>query len=287
MEPPEGFGFQSNMTMVSQTPSKTLNKYNRHNYRPFYKPFLASYTARLAGCVAGLVLFAATAGASPPWPYAATYEARYGGFKANAERSLSNTEDGGIRMQTTLELKLLGQTISRIREDSSLVIDSASGEFRPLAYTFEQTGLGSRSRSVTFDWDNATATTITGRQENTIPLEGAAMDNLSGYLALRDQLLAGRRDVSFLGIDKGKLEEFHYRVIGEESVDTSAGRFQALKLERVRDDASHRTTEIWLAPNWDYLLIKLVQKEPGSNTISLELTQATVDGQEVAAKEDG
>ena len=284
-EPQEVFVFQTNMTLPVQSMRKILNQKSRINNRTSFSPFLATFMARLAGCVAGMVLFVATASASPPSPFAAAYEASYGGFKASAERSLSKTSDGGISMQTTLELKLLGQTISRIKEASSLVTDPATGEFRPLGYTFEQTGLGRRSRSITFDWDNATATTLTGRQENTIPLEDIAMDNLSGYLALREQLLAGRLEVSFLGIDKGKLEEFQYQVIGEESVVTSAGRFQALKLERIRDAASHRTTEIWLAPNWDYLLIKLVQKEPGTNTISLELIQATMDGQEVAAVE--
>jgi hypothetical protein len=235
----------------------------------------------------GLLLLVANLQASPPSTFAAAYEARYGGFKASAERSLDTMDDGGIQMNTRLELKLLGQTISRIHEMSSLSTDSATGELRPLAYSFEQTGLGSRSRSVSFDWDNAIATALNGNRENTITLEGTAMDNLSGYLVLRDQLMEGKTEVSFKGIDKGELEEFHYRVVGEEPVTTSAGEFRSLKLERIRDETSHRTTNIWLALDWDYLLIKLVQKEPGSNTISLELTEATVAGQPVTAIEEG
>lgn len=245
---------------------------------------LRSPLALLPALLLGMVVLTSSTTAAPPAPYAAEYEARYGGFKASAERSLNKAGDGAIQMETNLELKLLGQTISRINEASSLVTDTVTGEIRPLTYSFEQTGLGKRSRSVSFDWDSAIATTMTGHQENTIPLEGTAMDNLSGYLVLRSQLQEGKQEVSFMGIDKGRLDEFHYQVLGEETISTLAGDFRALKLERVRDAASHRTTEIWLALDWDYLLIKLVQKEPGSNTISLELTQATVNGEEVNSR---
>ena len=240
---------------------------------------------RCLALVSGALLVSATQ-AAPPAPFAVEYEARYGGFKASAIRSLEHLADGEIQMETMLALKLLGKTISRVHEVSSLVTDSDSGTLRPLSYSFDQTGLGSRSRSVVFDWDNAAAVAQSGRDENIIVLDGVAMDNLSAYLALREQLLAGKTEVAFQGIDKGQLEEFHYRVIGEELLKTDAGAFRTVKLERVRDASSHRTTEIWLALDWDYLLIKLVQKEPGSNTISLELTKGAVDGKPVLGSED-
>jgi len=225
--------------------------------------------------------------ASPPLPFDAEYEARYGGFRASAERSLHNTEDGGIEMNTRLDLKLLGKTISSIQEVSSLTKDAVTGQIRPLAYTFEQTGLGKRSLSVSFDWDSAIAIATSGRQENTIALEGLAMDSLSGYIALREQLLAGHKEVTFQSVDKGEMHDFNYVVTGEEWLETSAGSFRTLKLERVRDTESSRATEIWLALDWDYLLVKLVQREPGAKIISLELTGATVDGKPVVPADSG
>lgn len=242
--------------------------------------------ARRSIVLAAAVLLALGAHADVPAPFAAEYEARYGGFKASAMRTLEHLEDGDIQMETTMALKLLGKTISRVHEISSLTTDSDSGALRPLSYSFDQTGLGSRSRSVVFDWDNAAAVAQSGRDENVIALDGIAMDNLSAYLALREQLRAGNTEVSFQGIYKGQLEEFHYHVIGEELLETDAGSFRTVKLERVRDAASHRTTEIWLALDWDYLLIKLEQKEPGSNTISLELTEGAVDGVPVRGSKD-
>lgn len=256
-----------------------MDRSTAHSHTP-RRPSIRRFLALLA------LALPLVASATPPLPFAAKYEARYGGFKASAERSLQTTDDG-IEMNTRLELKLLGKTISRIHEASSLATDDSTGELRPVSYSFEQTGLGSRSRSVSFDWDSAVATTLTGNQENTIELDGPAMDNLSGYIAMREQLLDGKTEVSFLGIDKGKKEEFHYSVIGEEILETTAGQFRALKLERIRDEASHRSTEIWLALDWDYLLIRLVQREPGSNTIMLDLTHATVDGQPVSTLTDG
>jgi hypothetical protein len=250
-----------------------LSKRNRHRT----EWLLGTLVALLC-----LLTVSMTMAASPPLPYAAEYEARYGGFKASAERSLQNTEDGGIEMNTRLDLKLLGKTISLIRETSLLTTDAVTGEIRPLAYTFEQTGVGKRSRSVSFDWNSAIATAVTGKQKNTLTLNGLTMDNLSGYIALREQLLAGQQEVSFLGIDKGEMHEFHYQVIGEVMLETAAGNFRTLKLDLVRNPDSNRTTEIWLAPDWDYLLVKLVQHEPDAKIISLELTQATVEGKQVS-----
>jgi len=222
--------------------------------------------------------------AAPPSPFTAVYEARYGGFKANAERSLQIGENGQVEMNTMLRLKMLGKTLSTIKEKSILTADALSGELKPEAYSFVQSGIGKRSRHIAFDWDAGQARADIGNDLYEIPLEFPVADNLSAYLEVRNQLLAGEVEIIFPAIDKGKLEEYHFRVLAEEEVSTSLGLFRTVKIERVREPESKRSTIMWLALDWDYLLVKLEQLEQNARGIELELKQAAVMGNSVTGK---
>ena len=224
---------------------------------------------------------------APPSPFTAEYEAQYGGFKAKAERSLEISDNGQVEMKTLLRLKMLGKTISTIKEQSVLDPDALTGELKLAAYSFIQTGLGKRSRYISFDWENGQAKADIGNDHYEIPLEFSVADNLSAYLELRNQLVAGKKDIIFPAIDKGKLEEYHFKVIGEEDVKTSLGLLRSVKIERVREPGSNRSTIIWLAPDWDCLLVKLEQQEKDSRGIRLELKHATVKGISVTGKSLG
>jgi len=219
--------------------------------------------------------------AQPPSTFTASYEARFGAFKASAERSLLGGDDGNYKMETVLELKLLGQTLSAIHESSTLVADDVDGKVRPKDYSFVQSGFGKRNRSIFFDWEAEKAFATVGDREIEIPLVSTTYDNLSAYLEVRRQLLEGKKEIVFSGIDKEEVEEFRYQVTGEEIIETILGRFRAVKLERIRDPGSDRITVMWLAPDWDYLLVKMIQEEPDSRTIRLDLKQASVNEQAV------
>ncbi len=222
--------------------------------------------------------------AAPPSPYTAEYEASYGGFKASAERALQIDDNGQVEMNTMLRLKMLGKTLSTITEQSILTPDALSGELKPETYSFIQSGIGKRSRHIDFDWEAGQAQVEMGNEQIEIPLDSPVADNLSAYLEVRSQLLAGKMEIVFPVIDKGTLEEYHFRVLGEEEVKTSLGLFRTVKIERIREAESKRSTFMWLALDWDYLLVKLEQLEQNSRGIKLELRQAAMMGMSVAGK---
>lgn len=228
---------------------------------------------------AGLCL-CAQAWADLPLPFTADYVARYGGFRASAERALQYTGDGEAELTTSMALKLLGKTITGIDERSTLVVVDRE-TLLPRRYTFEQTGIGKRRREIRFDWESAHAAATVNDTAIDIPLTGRTLDNLSAYLEIGQRLREGQGDIMFPVIDKGELEPSRFRLLGEEILATGLGDIATLKLEKVRDSDSDRHTEIWLAPAWDYLLVKLVQEEPGSRTIRLDLKQAVVGDEPV------
>ena len=221
--------------------------------------------------------------ADTPLPFSASYEARYGGFRASAKRSLQRIDDTHLEISTLLELKLLGHRVSSISESSLIFIDSNDGHARSTQYAFIQEGIGKRSRHIQYDWDAAITKASLDNLVIELPLETNATDSLSGYLEIRSQLQEGKTDIFFTGIYKGELEAIHYRVLGNEITETALGKFNTVRLQRIREPGSDRNTEIWLATDWDYLLVKLVQEEPGDSTISLDLREAVMDGGPVVA----
>ena len=253
---------------------------------PIYRLTPSNYPALTTGSLkAGLVCFllslcpyfVESTLAAPPYPFNAEYEAKYGGFKANAERSLFFSENGQIEMTTSLKLKLLGKTLSSITEQSILDIDPQNNQFRPVDYSFTQTGIGKRGRQINFDWKAGTALYDDGNIETQTPLQIGLADNLSSYLEVSKQLQAGNQDIFFPAIDKGNIEQLHFKVRGEELISTHSGKFRTIKIEKIRGPNRKRTTQMWLALDWDYLLVKLVQIENSGKNLSLELKRATVN----------
>jgi hypothetical protein len=55
-----------------------------------------------------------------------------------------------------------------------------------------------------------------------------------------------------------------------------------LHYERLHDDAG-RKSDIWLAPQWDYLMVRMVHIEDG-DPVEMVLTGATLDGEVVGIR---
>ena len=58
-----------------------------------------------------------------------------------------------------------------------------------------------------------------------------------------------------------------------------------MKLERVRDASDERVTEIWLATDWNFLLVRMEQLNNSGLRIELELKSAVLGGVEIEAND--
>jgi len=77
-------------------------------------------------------------------------------------------------------------------------------------------------------------------------------------------------------------DTYDFRVLGAEKVSTKAGSVDAIKVERVRDPTQNkRTTVMWFAKDWDYLLVRLQQVETDGKEYNIMLQEGTVAGKEV------
>jgi hypothetical protein len=220
-----------------------------------------------------LVLAGAAYGA-PPRTFSADYNASYEGISADASRQLVfDAATGRYSLHSKVELRLFGSSLTKIDERS----DFLWVEERPLPqhYEFVQTGFGARSRTVDFDQANMTADFTVNEDKGQLMLNGPAFDDLSGYLVAKEQLAMGAIEVRYNVVDRGELREHYYKLVNRVVLDTPLGKIKAVHLVRIREDNA-RKTEIWLAPDHDYLLLKLVQTEPDGSSVELNIRAATL-----------
>tara|TARA_R100001143_G_C3353743_1_gene131083 strand:- start:430 stop:1161 length:732 start_codon:yes stop_codon:yes gene_type:complete len=227
-----------------------------------------------------LLLFAEFSIAAAPEPFVVNYDARYRGLRAEATISLEQNENGSYLAHSIIAIKLFGATVTSINERSRF--DWIEDRPRPRHYEYIQRGLGSRSRSIDFNWQENTALASVDERQTELELPGLTLDELSMYTVLKQEVLDGAEDVFFDVIDRNQVEEYHYRLIGEEAVETEVGTFQALKVERVREN-SERLTQLWFAPEHDMLLIKIYHRDPDGDDYEITIKDAQLNGEAVTA----
>lgn len=232
-------------------------------------------------CLSGtLFLCAHVALAEDLQEFSVNYDAHYRGLRAQATISLARQEDGAYLAQSLIAIKLLGATVTSINERS--LFDWVDEKPWPRRYDFVQSGLGKRSRSVDFNWDENMAMAEVNDNVTELPLSGLILDEMSMYTLIKQAVQNGEEDIYFDVIDKNQIEEAHYHVIGEENVESPLGVFSALKVEKVREN-SDRVTQLWFAPEHDMLLVKIYQQDPDGDEYEITIEDAQLNGLSVSA----
>ncbi len=221
-------------------------------------------------------LLPTTALAAEPQPFELHYAASYDDFAATAARSLQVEANGQWLMHSQVHLQLFGSVVSSIDESSRFhwQLDL------PLArdYMFQQKGIGSRKRSLSFAADGSSVSFTVNDNSGTLALTNPTYDVLNSELVLRARVAAGDNDITFNVADRGEVKQHHYKVVGTETLVLPAGRFASVHVERLRDAGNDRTTDLWLASDHEFVMVKLLQSEPDGDTITLELKQGSVGG---------
>jgi hypothetical protein len=222
----------------------------------------------------------------PPRTFTASYQARARGMRTGAYRRLIKTGDNQYELSHGLSVSVLGANVVTVRETSRFAW-SVTGAV-PLHYEFAQSGVRRRAETVDFDWENKLIHQRYDDREQSVLLENGALDNLSFSAQMSsmltaelqngqtEQLREGRM-FSFSMVDGRDVENHEYRILGEEVLNTPIGKLQTLKAERVREDGSRRSTLLWLAAEYNYVLARLEQVESNGAKTELMLQSITMD----------
>jgi len=157
---------------------------------------------------------------------------------------------------------------------------------KPLEYQYHRSGIGkNRDAILNFDWQQQVVNNNVQAKPWNMDVPMGALDKLLYQLQLKQDLTqainSGDHHPKFTYqiADGGKLKEYQFEVLGEEVLNTPAGRFNTIKAQRVRDH-SRRSTIFWLAPDYNFLLVQFQQLEDGKG-FELFLTEAQFDGKSI------
>ena len=108
--------------------------------------------------------------------------------------------------------------------------------------------------------------------------EEAEQDTRQHRLDGRDARIdPGERAIADWVADGKRVKDYQLVYRGEETLDTPLGKVDTLHFERVHDDPD-RKSDTWVAPAWDYLMVKTVHVEDGKPT-ELIITGGTIGDQ--------
>lgn len=230
---------------------------------------------RCLGFLLGLLLSAHSAAEILLTPYDATYTAKISGFNAKLNRSLSLTEN-----QQWLLSNKVSIFFAAITEQSQFVLHNDCIE--TISYQYINTLSSKHNSQLSFDWQTP-AVTYGKNQTTTLSTDQHYYDQLSFQAQLRLDLL--NQPTNFLHkdyaiIDDGKIKTYQVDKLGEELLETPAGEFNAIKFKQQRL-GSNKHIIIWMAKDWQYLILKLERFKNGKSDYSLQLKQATLNGEAI------
>ena len=147
----------------------------------------------------------------------------------------------------------------KLHETSNGQLDEAG--LRPLRYHYRRTG-GKKEREaiLSFDWNTLTVENHVEGSHWKMDIPAGTLDKLASQLGMMLALGRGETDITFKIADGGKLKDYRFKVLGHETLELAAGRFDTVKLTKLRDN-KRRETYIWCAPELNYLPVRIWQRE--------------------------
>ncbi|MCP1675184.1 hypothetical protein J2T57_002332 [Natronocella acetinitrilica] len=207
--------------------------------------------------------------------FEAEYELRRNNTRAALLMRSLRCDGGECRFQSEgrtvglVDLVLRG----RITEWTSFSLQD-DGTLRPREYYYRQQARGGNNEyaRLFFNPDSGRVSSR-GDLRWDQDVEGEAMDELLSQLRLMLAVRAGETSMEFSVVDSdGELDSYEFAVVGEESVSTPAGTFQAVKVER-RGGSRRRVTTMWFAPELEYMPIVVRQERVGRETFTATLQE--------------
>jgi Protein of unknown function (DUF3108) len=204
------------------------------------------------------------------------YSARLYGFNIDVTSRL--TARGGNNYEFYFSAHAL---LGEITEVSQFKWDAQSQYVVPQTYNYNRSGLGkSKKQDLQFDRQKKIVLNKTSNTTSALDISKQIQDNLSYQVQLRQDLIAGKKNVTYFISDGKKTRDYHFAVVAEEVLDTPLGKVNTVKVRR-SDTKSKREVSAWFAKDFQYLLVRLEQEENGS-AYTIYISKASLNGKAIA-----
>ncbi|AWF83376.1 DUF3108 domain-containing protein [Microbulbifer sp. A4B17] len=211
-------------------------------------------------------------------PFKATYAARFNGISITATRELSG-QDGNWRLDFDSSA-----LFASIKEYSRFT--SQGGHITPHHYEYRRKGLGrDRTTALNFEPSKGLVLNVHNPERNLEDAPPNILDKVSYQIQLALDIAAGKTDLQYKVADGKKIRDYKFNQVGTETLKTPLGPVETIKVARVRSKDSGRETTVWIAPQWNYALVKLIQREENGKRYQINLTNLSINGEKVAASQ--
>ncbi|MDX3772772.1 DUF3108 domain-containing protein [Chromatiaceae bacterium AAb-1] len=143
---------------------------------------------------------------------------------------------------------------------------------KPLRYLMKRTGSGP-NRHYELNLDPAAKTLLVGKNKTlkTTEWQDDWLDPLSYHQQLAMDLKAGKTEFFYNVLNRhGDSKVYHYKVVTEEPLALPYGNIRALRIARIEEN-SDRQIYAWVAPELDYMLVRLWQGEKNVEQFDVQL----------------
>ncbi len=222
-----------------------------------------------------LWLISGIAYAAEPQLFETKYSASLYGYSLDITSSLKKISTGKYQLYNHVD-SYAGELI----ETSQLTWDDTKKIVTPLGYKKYWSALGKSSdEQVRFDWAKRIASNTAKNTSLSINAIANIQDNLSYHLQMRQDFLAGKKSVNYTVTDGQKNSSFVFEIVKEELIDSALGKVKAVKVKRIQSGS--KETYVWLAKDYQYLLIKFEQRKDGF-LYTFNLNKAVLNGKSIA-----
>ncbi|MDA8645916.1 DUF3108 domain-containing protein [Porticoccaceae bacterium] len=234
-----------------------------------------SFAAGMSRWIFTRALFLLIPAVASSLDYSASYRATYNGLEIEAEYKLQDLGNGFYK-----EASHAKSVFGKIKEATEFKITN-EGVIHPHHYSYKRSIMGvSKSERQSFDWKQMTVNYE--KKDSTVvsTIEPGVLDIVTHKVQIRRDLMNGTRPLSYRVMKRGKLKTYDYEIIGEEVINTDLGALKTTKIRRVTNADKKRDTVVWLAKDWDYLIVKLTHDDNGEKN-TLNISKGIVGGRKL------
>lgn len=172
----------------------------------------------------------------------------------------------------TEPVALVRWTYGAPRETSEFCM--VDGEVRAQRFAYHNDKRSKDNFTLDFDWKKRVVRVLRNGDFSQRSFEGVVYDRFVIREAARlwARQHAGdpvRAEADFTMVEDDRVRTYRFAITGREPVETPAGRFETLRVERV--DNPRKTYRYWLAPSLDYLPVKIEHLKDGKAELRMQL----------------
>ena len=156
---------------------------------------------------------------------------------------------------------------SIVKREESEIFELVNNQIKPIKYDFNQRILFRRYKaSADFDWNANEVEFVEDKDKGIVELSENVLGPSSASLQLRLDFREFDRDeipdtISYVVYWKGTIKNRTYEVKKDkEFIETPFGTYEAFKVSRQFEEGSERSQVFWLAPDLDFSVIKIYDK---------------------------